>query len=61
MSKKPIQMTQAVRDYFSAMGKRGGPAAQAKRTPEQRSEIGRNAVLARWARHKKDVPKQTPA
>jgi len=34
-------------------GLRGGKARADKLTPEQRSEIARNAVLARWAKQKK--------
>jgi len=37
-----------------ALGKKGGKARIQKMTPEQRSEIARKAVLARWAKHKKD-------
>jgi hypothetical protein len=40
-----------------ALGRRGGLKSAAARmkklTPEQRSEIARNAVLARWKRAKK--------
>ena len=34
------------------LGRRGGLARRTKMTPEQRSEIARKAVTARWARHK---------
>lgn len=33
-----------------ALGRRGGLARAARLTPAQRSEAGRKAVLARWAR-----------
>jgi hypothetical protein len=36
-----------------ALGRKGGKARLEKLTPEQRSEIARKAVLARWAKHKK--------
>lgn len=34
-------------------GRKGGPARAAKMTAEQRSESARNAVLARWAKARK--------
>lgn len=44
------------REYFRRQGARGGKlGAQArheKLTPEQRSEIARRAVMARWARYR---------
>jgi hypothetical protein len=40
-----------------ALGKKGGKARIEKMTPEQRSAIARKAVLARWAKHKKDQQK----
>jgi len=33
-------------------GKKGGPARAAKLSAEQRSEIARNAVMARWEKTK---------
>ena len=36
-----------------AGGKKGGKARMAALTPEQRSELARKAVQARWARVKK--------
>jgi len=36
-----------------ALGRKGGKARLQKLTAEQRSEIARKAVLARWAKHKK--------
>ena len=45
-----------VREYFSRLGKKGGPkggaARAAKMTPEERRESARKAVLARWAKKK---------
>ena len=35
-------------------GKKGGPARAAAMTPEERSASARKAILARWARVKKD-------
>lgn len=35
-----------------ALGRRGGKATASKRTPKERSEAARKAVLARWAREK---------
>jgi hypothetical protein len=40
-----------------ALGRKGGKARIYKMTPERRSEIARKAVLARWAKHKKDQQK----
>jgi hypothetical protein len=34
-------------------GLKGGKARTAKLTPEQRKELARKAVLARWAKNKK--------
>ena len=35
-----------------ALGKRAAKARMRKLTPEERSEIARNAVTARWAKYK---------
>ena len=35
-------------------GLKGGPARAAKMTPEERKESARKAVLARWAKAKKN-------
>lgn len=47
----------AISQYLSKIGKKGGKASGkarlAKLTPEQRSEIARNAVLTRWKNAKK--------
>jgi general stress protein YciG len=40
-----------------ALGRKGGKARIEKMTPERRSEIARKAVLARWAKYKKDQQK----
>jgi hypothetical protein len=39
-----------------ALGRKGGKARLQKLTPEQRSDIARKAVRARWARAKKQKP-----
>jgi hypothetical protein len=39
-----------------ALGRKGGKARLHKMTPEQRSDIARKAVRARWARAKKQKP-----
>lgn len=41
----------ALHQYFSDLGKKGAEARKEALTPERRSEIGRNAVQARWAKH----------
>jgi hypothetical protein len=40
-----------------ALGRKGGKARIEKMTPERRSEIARKAVLARWAKYRKDQQK----
>jgi hypothetical protein len=40
-----------------ALGRKGGKARIEKMSPERRSEIARKAVLARWAKYKKDQQK----
>jgi hypothetical protein len=46
--------TQKEKDpHAVALGRKGGKARLQKLTPEQRSEIARRAVLARWAKHNK--------
>jgi hypothetical protein len=37
-------------------GLKGGKVRFSKLTPEQKSELGRKAVLARWAKRRKDKP-----
>jgi hypothetical protein len=39
-----------------AVGRKGGKARLQKLTPEQRSDIARRAVIARWARAIKQKP-----
>jgi hypothetical protein len=39
-------------------GKKGGKARMAQLTPEQRSDLARKAVLARWAKQKAKGPKK---
>lgn len=40
-------------------GSKGGKARASKLSPEQRREIARKAVLARWAKEKKGKPSET--
>ena len=44
---------QVLREYFSKLGKKGGPkggrARTAGLTPEERQELARKAATARWA------------
>jgi len=48
------KLSQELRDYMKALGKKGGraggPARAAKMTLEERSESARKAVQARWAK-----------
>ncbi len=46
-------MQDALRKYFSKLGKKGGKARIAKISPERRREIARKAAQARWAKAKK--------
>lgn len=50
-------MDAALSEYFSKLGRKGGPkggkARAQKLTAEQRSESARNAVKARWAKAKR--------
>ena len=39
-----------------ALGRKGGKARLQKLTPEQRTDIARKAVAARWAKAKKQKP-----
>ncbi len=41
-------------------GLKGGPARAANMTEEERSESARNAVLARWAKYRKNTQKKPP-
>ncbi len=40
--------TTLIHDYMSAIGRRGGIARTKALSPEQRSEIARQAATARW-------------
>jgi len=53
VSKKlPADIAEYFRKEGAKGGKLSGPARMAKLTPEQRSEIARKAVAARWAKAK---------
>jgi len=41
-------------------GSKGGKIRAARLTPERRSEIARNAVLARWAKAKQKAQQSEP-
>jgi len=43
-----------VRKVMAELGRRGGRATQAARTPEERTRIAREAVIKRWARVKSE-------
>jgi hypothetical protein len=47
--------------YLSKIGRAGGRASSAAKTPEQRSESARKASLARWAKHRKTKSKTQQA
>jgi hypothetical protein len=40
-------------------GSKGGKVRASKLSPERRREIARKAVLARWARRKKETPPES--
>jgi hypothetical protein len=58
---KVARMAKKKNPHAVALGKRGGSKGgrlrAEKLSPEKRSEIARKAVLARWAKHKKDPHK----
>lgn len=51
-----------VREYLSSIGrkggKKGGPARMRLLTSEERSELGRKAIQARWAKVKRAKKKK---
>ncbi len=50
--KKPPKMPEAVLEYFRAQGRIGGKMRTDSMTAEERSELARKAVQARWAKAK---------
>jgi hypothetical protein len=58
---KVARMAKKKNPHAVALGKRGGSKGgklrAQKLSPERRSEIARKAVLARWAKYKKDQQK----
>ncbi len=53
---KPRRKNPAAVELGRKGGLKGGPARAASMTPEERQESARKAVLARWARVKKQKP-----
>ena len=53
---------EALRRHLSKLGKKGGPkggkARMAALTPKQRSDLARQAALARWGKPKAGKPKK---
>jgi hypothetical protein len=49
-----MKKKEVIREYFSKLGKKGGPKGGKARTsaltPEQRSELARKAAAARWGK-----------
>ena len=43
----------AIKVYLSRIGRRGAEVANSRRSPEERSRIGRHAVTIWWERYKK--------
>jgi hypothetical protein len=50
---KGFNVPKAKDSYATEFARKGGKARARKLTPEQRSEIARKAVQARWAKEKK--------
>lgn len=56
----PMKLPDEIREYFRKQGATGGKTRAENLTAEQRSELARKAVNARWAKAKKSAkPKQT--
>lgn len=56
-SDEPFKLTSEAAKKLSRLGAaKGGDARAKKLTPEQRSEIARNAVMRRWERDGKNIP-----
>jgi len=51
-----MKLPENVRAYFQRQGKIGAAKRMEVITPEQRSEIARNAAKARWASTVKETP-----
>jgi hypothetical protein len=51
---KRTKLPEAVLEYFREQGRAGGKKRAEQLTPEQRTEIARKAVQARWAKQKRN-------
>jgi hypothetical protein len=55
-----VNKKQVIREYFSQLGKKGGPKGGKARTsaltPEERKELARAAAAKRWEGHKAKRP-----
>ena len=49
-----MALTKEAREYFAKEGRRGGKARAANLTKQERSDIARKAVQARWNKAKKE-------
>jgi len=49
---KKAKVTDEVSDYFRKIGSKGGKNKK-NLSPERRKEIARNAIKARWDKHRK--------
>jgi hypothetical protein len=47
---------EAVREYLSKLGKRGGQARAENLTPRQRKQSAKKAAEARWSKKKEKTP-----
>lgn len=50
-----MALSKEAREFFAKEGRRGGKARAANLTKQQRSDIARKAVQARWAKKKKEA------
>jgi hypothetical protein len=55
--KKRTELPEEVLEYFRKQGKVGGKTRAARLSAEQRSEIARKAINARWAKARKSTKK----
>jgi general stress protein YciG len=59
---KGMAIKSAVSEYLAEIGRKGGKASgkarMEKLTPEQRSEVARQAATARWTKAKKQSPSE---
>jgi hypothetical protein len=55
-----LNMTKSMRKYLAKIGRRGGTACAAKRTPEERRALAAFAVNKRWERKQRHQKQSKP-